>query len=231
MRSALDIRVTWSGFEAVEPDRRFVMLALHENFVDVPLLAAFPLDVRSTAREELFKHQDIGTLLRASHHISIPEKRSASSVKPLVEQLRAAVAAGDSTVVFPQGSLLGIDIAFQPGAWRLARMLALAVLPVAISGTHRVWGHPLNDEVHLGREVFVSVLPPIEPSGWSADRARATERLLKQSAISTGVARRFEPHRDGWRDDYAFEIDPDLDQPKSEIDTHRLVLTSNPGHR
>ena len=124
LRSALELRITWSGCEAIDPDRQYLVLALHESFVDVPLLAALPLDLRFTPREELFANEDVGALLRASHHIPVPEKRSPSSTRLLVARMRAAVAAGDSVVVFPQGSLLGIEIAFQPDAWRLARMLA-----------------------------------------------------------------------------------------------------------
>jgi 1-acyl-sn-glycerol-3-phosphate acyltransferase len=131
VRAALELRVTWSGYEAIDTERQYIVLALHESFVDVPLLAALPLDLRFTAREELFANEDFGALLRSSHHISIPETRSPSSIRLLVARLRAAVAAGDSIVVFPQGSLLGVEVAFQPGAWRLAQMLALPVLPVA----------------------------------------------------------------------------------------------------
>jgi 1-acyl-sn-glycerol-3-phosphate acyltransferase len=225
VRTALKLRVTWSGYEAIDADRQYVVLALHESFVDVPLLAALPLDLRFTAREELFANENFGALLQSSHHVSVPETRSPSSIRLLVARLRAAAAAGDSIVVFPQGSLLGVEVAFQPGAWRLAQMLALPVLPVAIAGTHGVWGHPFDNEVHLARNVSVTVLPPIEPADWSADRARATERLLKKSAIETGLARRFDPRRDGWWDEYAFEIDPDFDGLRRQIEAHRDVDT------
>jgi 1-acyl-sn-glycerol-3-phosphate acyltransferase len=145
--------------------------------------------------------------------------------------LRAAVAAGDSIVVFPQGSLLGVEVAFQPGAWRLAQMLALPVLPVAIAGTHGVWGHPFDNEVHLARSVCATVLPPIEPSDWSSDRARATERLLKERAIETGLARRFDPRRDGWWDEYDFQIDPDFDELRRQVEAHRVPGRPEPIER
>ena len=228
VRTALKLRVTWSGYEAIDRDRQYVVLALHESFVDVPLLAALPLDLRFTAREELFASEDFGALLRSSHHVPVPETRSASPIRLLVARVRAAVADGDSIVVFPQGSLLGVEVAFQPGAWRLAQMLALPVLPVAIAGTHQVWGHPFDNEVHVARNVCVTVLPPIEPSDWTADRARATERLLKKRAIESGLARRFDPLRDGWWDEYAFEIDPDFDGLRRQVEAHRVLNHSDP---
>ena len=230
VRTALRLRVTWSGHEAIDADRQYVVLALHESFVDVPLLAALPLDLRFTAREELFANEHFGALLRSSHHVPVPETRSTTAIRLLVARLRAA-AAGDSIVVFPQGSLLGVEVAFQPGAWRLAQMLDLPVLPVAIAGTHQVWGHPFDNEVHLARNVGVTVLPPIEPSDWTAERARATEKSLKQSAIETGLARRFDPHRDGWWDEYAFEIDPDFDDLRRQFEVHRLLDHSEPSRR
>jgi len=149
----------------------------------------------------------------------------------LVARLHSAVATGDSVVVFPQGSLLGVEVAFQPGAWRLAQMLGLPVLPVAIACTHQVWDHPFDNGVHLERNVCVTTFPPIEPSDWNADRARATERSLKQRAIETGLARRFDPHRDGWWDEYAFEIDPDFDGLRRQVETHRLHDYCRPSDR
>ena len=228
VRTALKLRVTWSGYDAIDPDRQYMVLALHESFVDVPLLAALPLDLRFTAREELFASEDFGALLRSSHHVPVPETRSTTAMRLLVARLRAAVDDGDSIVMFPQGSLLGVEVAFQPGAWRLAQMLGLPVLPVAIAGTHGVWDHPFDNEVHLARDVHVTVLPPIEPSDWSADRARAMERSLKQSAIETRLARRFEPRRDGCWDEYAFEIDPDFDGLRRQVEAHRVLNHTEP---
>jgi 1-acyl-sn-glycerol-3-phosphate acyltransferase len=77
VRAALEVRVTWSGYEAIDTERQYIVLALHESFVDVPLLAALPLDLRFTAREELlptrtsvpfFGHRTTSQYLRHGLH-------------------------------------------------------------------------------------------------------------------------------------------------------------------
>ena len=88
VRSALKLRVTWSGHEAIDPNRQYFVLALHESFVDVLLLAGLPLDLRFTAREALFTHEDVGALLRASHHIPVPETRSPFDEAPPLPDTR-----------------------------------------------------------------------------------------------------------------------------------------------
>jgi len=85
-----------------------------------------------------------------------------------VRNAASAVARGESIAVFPQGSVLGIEIGFRPGAVRLARALGVPILPVVISGTHRVWEHPFTPRLRFGQRVSLTIL---DPSRWEASGA------------------------------------------------------------
>ena len=133
-----------------------------------------------------------------------------------------AVETGDDVVVFPQGSVLGIESAFQAGVGWLARHLGVPILPVVITGTHRIWGFPFDTTVHLDRTVQVGVLESIEPRDATRAGMREIERTMKRRALAaTQQPRRYEPERDGWWDGYRFTIDPDFPELAAAIDARR----------
>jgi 1-acyl-sn-glycerol-3-phosphate acyltransferase len=103
-------------------------------------------------------------------------------------------------------------VAFQPEAFRIARRFDLPVLPVVITGSHRVWEHPYTPTVRLDQRISVRVLPALSPTGLEDETVRNLERRMKRMALdgSMAPARRFDPDRDGWWDDYRYEIDPDF---------------------
>lgn len=217
---ALRIDVATTGLEQID-DGPYLVVALHESFVDVPVLSSLPLRLRFTARAELFGDERLGPLLRSSSHIPVPEIRSSAAMRTLLRELREATASGDSVVLFAQGSVLGVESAFESGFESLPRLLDLPILPVSIAGTHRVWGFPFDNEARFGRRVDLTVFDPISPAGWSHEVARRTEQALKRHAIGTGLARRFNPTVDGWWDDYAYRIDPDFPGLLERINEHR----------
>jgi 1-acyl-sn-glycerol-3-phosphate acyltransferase len=100
----------------------------------------------------------------------------------------------------------------------------VSVLPVVITGTHRVWEHPYRPNVTTGVEVGVEVLAPIPPEH-IAEAATGLERDMKRRALSSRIEpRRFEPDRDGWWDDYPYEIDPSFPELADRVAYHRSLI-------
>ena len=120
---------------------------------------------------------------------------------------------GHDLVVFPQASVLGVEAAFAAGARRLAAATGAPIVPIVITGTHRVWEHPYGPRLRRGCRVDMTILPAESPHlddrGW-----RALERRMKELALAAtdAPARRYVPERDGWWDDYEITIDPDFDR-------------------
>ena len=218
---ALGIHIDVLGLELVDPSERYVVTPLHEGFADALCLLRLPLDLTFATRDELFEWQTLGPYLEASGQVRIPTHDGAAAYRAMYRGAERAFAAGESFVVFPQGTILGIEAAFQPGAFRLAERLGRPVLPVVMAGSHRVWEHPYRPTVRTGSRVHFEVLPPI-PSDRVAEAAADLERDMKQRALSSDVQpRRFEPDRDGWWDEYPYQIDPDFPELADRVAEHR----------
>jgi len=225
----LGVRLDVSGLEYVDQREQYVVAPLHESFPDVLALAALPLDLRFVARDELFAWRWLGPYLRDSGQIEVCPERGAWSYRGLVAEARAAFDTGESVVIFPQGTILGIESDFHRGAFALAATLGRPILPVALTGGHRVWEYPYTPRLRFGERMGLRVLPPVVAGrGQAPDEVRVVvRRLLKAAALEPDMAppRRFIPSRDGYWDGYAYSIDPDFPEPAAEIARHRAATS------
>lgn len=148
------------------------MVPLHEGMADpLVLLAALPLPLRFVGRDELLTWPHLGSHIRRTRQLVVPLRPTAQQGRGVVRSAGAALARGESIVIFAQGSVLGIEVDLHPGAVRLAQRLGVPILPVVISGTHRVWEHPYSPLLRFGQRVSVQVLEPIRPIGTSRREA------------------------------------------------------------
>jgi len=216
----LGMRLEIAGLENIDPSERYVIASLHEGFADAIALLHLPLAIRFVARTELLEWAVLGAGLRAGGHVVVDPERPVPAYRELLRGSKG-VLESDSLVVFPQGTILGIESAFSAGAFHLARALGRPLLPISITGSHRVWEHPFSPVVRFGQPVHVQVLPPV-PSDRAVAEMRDIERHMKGLAlVSTPEPRRYEPDRDGWWDDYRFEIDPDFEELAERVTVHR----------
>ncbi len=216
----LGMRLRVTGQENIDPAERYVIASLHEGFADALALLQLPLDMRFVARTELLEWSVLGAALRAGGHVIVEPERAVSAYRDL-RRRSGAVLASESLVVFPQGTILGIESAFTGGAFHLARVLDRPLLPIVITGTHRIWEHPYSPVVRFDRPVHLQVLPAVSPEQAVSEK-RDIERRMKRLALeATPQPRRYEPDRDGWWDGYRFEIDPDFPELAVRVDQHR----------
>jgi len=243
---ALGLRLECEGVDRIDPCETYLVAPLHEGFADAlaPLRQFVPRHeaerqrepeqrqrVREAlvARDELAEWRLLGGYLRDTGQIIIRPEDGARAYRQMARAAREAFAAGDSVVVFPQGGILGIETDFQRGAFALARALGRPILPVALTGSHRVWEHPYGPRLRRGERVSLRVLPPIpaaEVRARGADELRhEVQRRLKAAALDGRMAppRRFVPARDGYWDGYAYEIDPAFPNLAAEIAAHRAA--------
>ncbi len=220
-RRLLGVRLDVGGTDHIDPGRTYIVAPLHEGFFDIPALLHLPLRLRFAARDELAEWALLGAGLRSGRHPLIEPESSLAAYRTLVREAPLVRDAGESLVVFPQGTLLGIESAFTRGAFALAESTDQPILPVVITGSHRVWEHPFRPTVRFGRRVRIEVLPPLDPP-FATDRIRAIEREMKQRALQSDVPpRRYRPERDGFWDGYRFEIDPDFPEVAAAVAEHR----------
>lgn len=221
----LDIRWDVAGLEHLTGRRRSILLPLHEGLVDVVALFRLGLDLRFVARDELLDWTTLGRYLRDTDQVLIDPEQGRRAFRQLLERGSRVLDAGEALVIFPQGSILGVEVAFRQGAFQLAERVGAWIVPVVITGSHRVWEYPYSPLVRFGQRISVRVLPPVPPHE-AGNRARAVEREMKQVALepSLAPARRFRPEIDGFWDDYRFEIDPAFPDLSATVASHRESL-------
>ena len=217
----IGLRVRVGGLEHIDPDERYVVVSLHEGFADGLALGRLPLSLTAVARDELATLPLLGEQLARGRHLLIRPERPVPAARACLRGARASIEAGESLLLFPQGSILGIEVAFQPGAFRLAACLGRPLLPVVVTGGHRVWEHPFAPTLRFDQSMNVAVLPPIPPEE-AVGRQEAIERRMKQLALASPTPpRHFDPARDGYWDDYRYEIDPAFPALARRIASHR----------
>ena len=226
----LRLRLELAGLEHLDPREAYVVAPLHESCADPLALLHLPLKLRCAVRDEFLAWRLLGPYLRDTGHLALRPEEGAGSYRALRRAAPAVFAAGESLVVFPQGSILGIEADFLPGAFALARALGRPLLPVALTGGHRVWEHPYTPRLRYGQRVSLRVLPPM-PAGECLARSvdelrREVQRRLKATALSGGMAppRRFVPARDGYWDGYAYRIDPAFAELAADVARHRAEV-------
>ncbi len=219
--AAIGLTVEVHGLDLVDPHERYVVLPLHESFVDLLALQHLPLEMAYTATEELLSWEYLGPYLQASGQATIPREDGPAGYRALLTAAHTAAVRGESPVVFPQGSVLGIEVAFHPGAFRLAERFELPVLPVVLTGGARVWDYPFSTTLRFGGTVRLEVLSPVAPTEAVAS-AGVIERRMKEVALAADPGpRRFDPERDGWWDGYRYEIDPRFPDVAEAVAQHR----------
>lgn len=210
---AIGLRLEVRGLSQIDPRRTYLVLPLHEGLADPLVLLHLPLPLRFVGRDELARWPILGAYLRTTGQLLVGNRHRVVG-RDFLRAARRVVGRGESLVVFPQGSVLGLEVGFRPGALRLARRLRIPVLPVVISGSHRVWEHPFSSRLRLRQRVTLSILPPVGVSGLTRHGLGALmhdlEREMKRVALGDDHAppRRYLPERDGTWDAYDFVIDP-----------------------
>lgn len=224
---ALDLNIEKHRFDHIDPQQQYIVMPLHEGFADVLALLELPMELAWSVSDELFEWRVLGRYLRAAGHAVMPSDNGAVAYRSMVRAAETAVTLGQSFVVFPQGSILGIEIAFHQGAFRLAAHTGLPILPIVLTGAATVWEHPYSPNLNFGETIRIEVLAPI-PASQVVERSQEIESDMKNRALAaTPSPRHFDPLRDGWWDDYPYDIDPAFPLLAEQLRTHRSLTPTN----
>jgi 1-acyl-sn-glycerol-3-phosphate acyltransferase len=142
-----------------------IVVANHASYLDAILLGAMlPPDFAFVAKRELADVALIGPALRRLGAVFVERNEAAQGVED-TRALQARVRAGESLVIFPEGTF-GRASGLQPfklGAFVVAAETATPLVPVTLNGTRSL----LRDQAWLPRRQAVRVLigPPIAPTG------------------------------------------------------------------
>lgn len=222
---AVGLTIETHGMHRIDPSEQYVVAPLHEGFADVLPLSLLPIDLSYSATQELFEWKLLGRYLAASAQSPVSAGKGVSAFRAMVRGAEVAFRRGESYVVFPQGSILGIEIAFHQGAFRLSARTGRPLLPVVLTGGATVWEHPYTTALRFNQTIRMEILEPLDPDDilHCADEVEAD---MKQRALSaTPGPRRFDPDRDGWWDGYPYEIDVSFPDLADRVAHHRAMTS------
>jgi len=147
---------------------RFVILANHESYFDIPAIYKCS-DKRLIwiAKEELFRIPVVGHALRDLGAVAVNRFDDLRSARAVLKVMKSSGAGG--IVIFPQGTRRNKDT-FHMGGVFLAKKKYFPVYPVKITGTDRIM--PVGKAVLNRGTVSVKIFEPIDPSLYSNEEIK-----------------------------------------------------------
>lgn len=201
------IEIEVQGAEHMRPDGAYVIVANHASYMDIPaLFAALPKLPQFMAKSELARIPFLGAALRAGRHVLVSRGThgtARSSLDTAAEHLKA----GAAILMFPEGTRSTRDTIarFKTGAFRLAKLGEIAILPVGISGTRYVL--PKHGRLIKRHRVSIHIAAPLSasevrdtPLNQLSARTRALLAELSGLPLATAEASSDEASSDEARD-------------------------------
>lgn len=175
-----------SGTIPDDPRHPYVVVANHESFVDILLVAHLPFEMKWMSKSAIFRYPLVGWMMRLSRDIRLERNDRASGVRA-IESCRQRLDQKVSVMIFPEGtrSASGELAAFKDGAFRLAVDAGVPILPIAIVGTRDAL---IKHDWRFGSSrAEARVLEPIATDGLDATDVAAL-RDRTRTAIATAIA-------------------------------------------
>ncbi len=181
----------------------------HISYLD-PIIAAYVVNEadrrpRFLAKAELFDDKRIAWILRGAKQI--PVHRGTANAPMALDQALAALDAGETLVVFPEGTIT-TDPELHPmeaksGLARLALRTNAPVIPGAIWGTQNIWPKGYAKRWRPRQDVMMRLGPPMAVSGdpdspddWKRVGAEVMERIaMLLAGLRPIIADRRRPKR------------------------------------
>lgn len=143
-------------------DGPVLIAAKHQSALETYVLTARMPGASFVLKREILAVPLVGWYIAALQPIAVDRRAGASALRGMLQGARAAVAAGRSVVIFPEGTRTrpGQKAPYHPGVAALYGELGIPVVPMALDTGH-VW--PRRSLVkHPGRATL-AFLEPIPP--------------------------------------------------------------------
>jgi 1-acyl-sn-glycerol-3-phosphate acyltransferase len=134
------VKVKFSGLEAVDPKRSFIVAANHQSMFDIFILYGWlPQSFKWIMKSEMRRIPLVGKACESAGHIFI-NRTNPVAARSSIQKAERQLVNGISVVLFPEGTrtYTGQMGPFKKGAFRIASDLKLPVLPVTIDGAFEV---------------------------------------------------------------------------------------------
>jgi len=169
----------------------YLVMSNHQSHYDVAVLFyVLGSSIRMIAKRELFEVPVFGGAMRAAGFISIDRQNTERAIASL-QDAKAKLVSGVPIWIAPEGtrSPTGELLPFKKGGFVLALETGAPILPVSIRGTRDVL-RAKGILTRPGKEVYVTIHPPIDPAAYAPLGRRAARQALSEEvrrAIASGL--------------------------------------------
>jgi 1-acyl-sn-glycerol-3-phosphate acyltransferase len=179
------VRVKTAGLEKLDKKDRYVFIANHSSYFDIPALyGGLPFDLSFIAKKQLFFIPLFGWGMATVGHIWLDRERPRAARASITRAVSSLKKNNISLVLFPEGtrSATGELGEFRRGSFTLAMESGVAVVPVSITGAadvlkkHSLRLKPGEVRLVIGDPVPASTVASLDKTALSAlvrERIRA----------------------------------------------------------
>ena len=163
-------RINVKGLKNIDTLKPSIFVANHASYLDPALMmSVLPVTPRFAAKARLAQYPILGTVLRRGNHITLDK----SSVSKKIDGAAAVLEPlknDESLFIFPEGTFVAKTglLPFRLGAFRAATETGRPIVPIAISGTRRIF--PAGTFLMRPGQINITIGSPLSPSGkdWQA---------------------------------------------------------------
>lgn len=146
------------------PKGSCVIVANHASALDLYTISAFKFDnIIYITKGWVFKLPFFRYVMNAAGYIDAEK----TSPEQILAQCKNAVDNGCDIVFFPQGSRKDPYARFKSGAFYLAEQLNLPIVPIAITGTHKML--PAGSFAIKPARITLKMFPAINPADYAGE--------------------------------------------------------------
>ncbi len=182
LTSLSGIRVKITGGEKLDRKERYVFVANHQSYFDIPVLyTGLPFALSFIAKKELFFIPFFGWGIAAIGHIWIDRDNARAARSSITRAIAMLKRKNISLMLFPEGtrSVSGEMGEFKRGSFALALEAGVAVVPLSLRGTRDIL--PKHSGLLRPGTATIVVGDPIPPSEIaSLDKAKLSEMMRER---------------------------------------------------
>ncbi|MDR1130689.1 MAG: 1-acyl-sn-glycerol-3-phosphate acyltransferase [Prevotellaceae bacterium] len=167
----------------IDPKKSYVIVSNHQSMVDICLMYKIPLVFKWVSKKEVFKMPFVGWLLKLHGDIMI-NRGTTQSAKEMLKKAGEWISRACSISIFPEGtrSADGRIHGFKEGAFMVAKLNKLPILPVVIEGTRDIL--PPGEIFFGGRATArLHVLPEISAETVASLKMRDLSDMLHKMML------------------------------------------------
>lgn len=181
------VQVLVEGLANIDRSQPCVFMSNHQSAFDIAAIAhTLPVSFRFVAKREIAWIPIFGWAVAWSGHILVDRGRREKAIRSL-DRAAERVRAGTNVIIFPEGTRSANESLrdFKSGGFHLASKARVPILPVSVSGSHRITPRrSLRVESGVIKVVYGKPIPSL-PSASEADRLALEHRV--REAILAGL--------------------------------------------